>query len=202
MCASIEWFAGIRFININDSLNIGVNRREAGGVESGDYDIQASNHLWGGQVGARLRRTVNRFGWELTGKAGVYSNDAGQTQSATDFPNFALRPSTSAFGVTTAFVGEIDLSGIYRLSDAWSVKAGYDVIFVDNLVLAPDQLDFNFAASPSGNHLHSDGGLLLHGVNLALERDGRCPDLSVSQHGEEPIGQLRRCGRILVRRCR
>jgi len=168
-CGSLEWFAGIRYLDIDDKLNIGVERRENGGVEDGSYSIQASNHLIGGQIGARLRRTTNRFGWEVTGKAGVYANEAEQTQSVTDFPNFALRPTTSAAGSNAAFVGEINVSGIYRLTDHWSVKAGYNAIWIEGLALAPDQLDFNFATSPSGNQLHASGGMLLHGVNLGLE---------------------------------
>ena len=168
-CSSMEWFAGLRYLDIGNKLNMGVERRENGGVEDGSYNIQSGNHLIGGQLGARLRRTVNRFGWELTGKAGVYANDAEQTQSVTDYPSFALRPTTSAAGCNTAFVGEINFSGIYRLTDTWSVKAGYNAVWIEGLALAPDQLDFNFAASPSGNQLHTSGGLLLHGVNLGLE---------------------------------
>ncbi len=168
-CSSIEWFAGVRYLDIGNDLNIAVERREYGGVEDGSYNVQAGNHLIGGQLGARLRRTVNRFGWELTGKAGVYSNNADQTQTVIDFPNFPLRPTTSAQGCNTAFVGEINLSGIYRLTDVWSAKAGYNAIWIEGLAMAPDQLDFNFATSPSGNQLHSSGGLLLHGVNIGLE---------------------------------
>ena len=168
-CSSVEWFAGIRYLDIGGELNILAQRYENGGVEDGSYNIQASNHLIGGQLGARLRRTVNRFGWELTGKAGVYANDAEQTQTVIDYPNFPLRPTTTASGCNTAFVGEINVSGIYRLSETWSAKAGYNAIWIEGLALAPDQLDFNFATSPSGNLLHSSGGLLLHGANLGLE---------------------------------
>ena len=168
-CCSVEWFAGVRYLDIGNWLNMAVERNETGGVEEGSYNIRTSNHLIGGQIGARLRRTVNRFGWELTGKAGIYGNSAEQTQTVIDFPNFPLRPTTSASGSATAFVGEINLSGIYRLTDVWSAKAGYNAILIENLALAPDQLDFDFAASPSGTVLHRDGGLLLHGANVGLE---------------------------------
>ena len=77
-------------------LNIAVQRDENGGVEDGTYNIQTGNHLIGGQLGGTVRRTINRFGWEVTGKAGIYENDAEQTQSVIDFPNFPLRPTTSA----------------------------------------------------------------------------------------------------------
>ena len=68
-----------------------------------------------------------------------------------------------------AFVGEMNLSALYRLTDVWNLRAGYNLMWIGDLALAPDQLDFNFAASPSGNQLHNGGGMFLHGVNVGLE---------------------------------
>ena len=116
-----------------------------------------------------MRRSRGRFGWEATGKAGIFGNDAQQTQSVTDFPNFPLRPTVSSSGGGVAFVGEINLSALYRLTDVWNLRAGYNAMWIEGLALAPDQLDFNFAASPSGNQLHNGGGMFLHGVNVGLE---------------------------------
>jgi hypothetical protein len=168
-CQSLEWFAGLRYLDIGNDLDLVVQRREAGGVEQGNYSVLTGNRLIGGQVGARLRSTVDRFGWELTGKAGAYGNSAEQSQSVIDYPNFLLRPFTSASRNNTAFVGEINVSAIYRLTDALSLKAGYNVIWIQGLALAADQLDFNFANSTGGNGLNRDGGLLLHGANFGLE---------------------------------
>ncbi len=168
-CHSVEWFAGLRYIDIGNDLNIDVQRNEFGGVEEGNYTIHTENRLFGAQLGGRLRSTVNRFGFELTGEAGVYDNAAEQSQTVIDFPNFALRPTTSTAGDNVAFVSQINLSAIYRLTDIWSVKAGYNVIWIEGLALAPDQLDFNFASSPSGNQLTNTGGLFLQGANVGLE---------------------------------
>jgi Putative beta barrel porin-7 (BBP7) len=168
-CHSFEWFGGFRYLNIGEELNISAQRIVAGEVEEGAYNIRTANHLYGGQLGARLRRWGDRFGWEATGKAGIFGNDAQQTQSVTDFPNFPLRPTVSSSSGEVAFVGEINLSALYRLTNVWNLRAGYNVLWIEGLALAPDQLDFNFASSPSGNQLHDGGGMFLHGVNLGLE---------------------------------
>ena len=168
-CRSFEWFAGFRYIDLGQELNISAQKIVSGAVEDGAYDIRTANQLYGAQLGARLRRTWGRFGWEATGKAGVFGNDARQTQSATDFPNFALRPSVSSSRGEAAFVGELNLSGLYRLTDVWNLRAGYNIMWIGDLALAPDQLDFNFAASPSGNQLHNGAGMFLQGVNVGLE---------------------------------
>ena len=116
-----------------------------------------------------MRRWQNRFGWEAAGKAGIFANDAQQKQTVTDFPNFPLRPTVSSSRDGVAFLGEINPSALYRLTNVWNLRAGYNVIWIEGLALAPDQLDFNFATTPSGNQLHNDGGMFLHGVNVGLE---------------------------------
>jgi hypothetical protein len=169
-CRSFEWFAGFRYIDLGEELNISAQKTVSGGVEDGAYNIRTANQLFGAQLGARLRRSWGRFGWEATGKAGIFGNDARETQSVTDFPNnFPLRPSVSSSRGEVAFVGEMNLSALYRLTDVWNLRAGYSLMWIENLALAPDQLDFNFATSPSGNQLHTGGGMFLHGVNVGLE---------------------------------
>ena len=166
---SFEWFTGFRYINIGEDLNITAERDIAGGVEQGNYDIRTTNHLYGVQIGARERRTRGRFGWEATGKFGIFANDATQTQSVTDFPNFQLRPTVSSSGTQVAFIGDTNLSALYRLTEVWNLRAGYNLIWIEGLALAPDQLDFDFASATGGSQLHSGGGLFLHGVNVGIE---------------------------------
>ena len=56
-CRSSEWFAGFRYINLSEELNISAQRIVAGGLEEGSYDIRTTNHLYGVQLGMRERRT-------------------------------------------------------------------------------------------------------------------------------------------------
>lgn len=168
-CRSFTWFAGFRYLNLDEELNIAAQRIVAGGVEEGAYNIRTSNHLYGAQLGARVRRTRSRLGWEATGKAGVFCNDSEQEQSVTDFPNFPLRPTVSSSEGELAFVGEVNLSALYRLTDVWNVRAGYTAMWIEGLALAPDQLDFNFAAAQGGRRLDDGSGMLLHGANVGLE---------------------------------
>jgi hypothetical protein len=167
-CQSFEWFAGFRYLSLNERLDISAERTVSGGLEQGTYDIRTTNNLFGAQLGARWRRSQGRLGWEATVRAGVFGNSAQENQSVIDFPNFPLR-NASRSGGEAAFVGEVNLSAFYRLTDIWDLRAGYDVMWIEGLALAPDQLDFNFATSPSGDQLHNGGGMFLNGVNVGLE---------------------------------
>ncbi len=168
-CRSFEWFAGFRYLNLGEELNISAQKVVDGRVEDGTYNVRTANHLYGGQLGARMRRWRDRLGWEASGKAGIFANDAQQKQLVTDFPNFPLRPTVSSSSGGVAFVGEINVSGLYRLTDVWNLRAGYNALWIEGLALAPDQLDFNFASATGGTRLNNGGGLFLHGVNLGLE---------------------------------
>ncbi len=166
---SFSWFAGFRYLNFGDRLNIAAQGAGQFPGEQGAYRVRTTNNLYGAQLGARMRRTRGRFGWDATGQAGIYGNDAQQSQLVTDFPagSPALRNvSTSKAGV--AFVGQGNLSGLYALTNVWNLRAGYNVIWIEGLAQATDQLNFNFASS-SGNQVNNNGGVFLHGVNIGLE---------------------------------
>ncbi len=166
---SITWFSGFRYLNVNQRLNIVSQRTVANAIEQGSYNVRTQNNLFGGQLGARLRRTSGRLGWDASGFAGVFGNSAQQTQSVTDFPNFALRPSVTDSKGGVAFVGGGNLSGLYSLTKALNLRAGYNTIWIEGLALAPDQLDFNLAAAQAGSRINNNGGMFLHGANVGLE---------------------------------
>jgi hypothetical protein len=165
---SFEWFVGLRYINLEENLDLWAEREERGGTETGQYGINARNNLYGAQCGASIRRGCGRLRWEATGKVGIYGNDAYQSQYIIDYPDFELRPWISAERGLAAFAGELNLSLIYKLNDVWGIRGGYNLMWIEGLALAPNQLDFTFD-SASGSGLNSHGGLFLHGVNLGLE---------------------------------
>ena len=167
-CRSWEWMVGFRYLSLRETLDVFGTRIVSGAPETGDYNIQTHNDLYGAQFGARFRRCLGRLSWEATGKAGIYGNDAGQAQFVQDYPNFALRPAIGAGEGRVAFLGELNLTAIYQLNDTWGLRAGYNLIFIDGLALAPDQLDFTFT-STSGSVVNSGRNLVLQGVNVGLE---------------------------------
>jgi hypothetical protein len=47
------------------------------------------------------------------------------------------------------------------------VMAGYNLLWLDGIALAPDQLDFR-VTSDAGEHLDQDGEVFFHGWSLGL----------------------------------
>ena len=122
-----------------------------------------------GQTGARIRQAWSNFGWDATAKAGIFGNAASQSQLVTDFPpGFVLRNTQSASHGQVAFVTDINLSAFYQLNSIWSLRGGYNLLWVQGVAIAPNQLDFTDTAS-SGSVLHSTGGFFAHGVSAGVQ---------------------------------
>jgi len=67
-----------------------------------------------------------------------------------------------------AMVADLNISAIYKLNCTWAIRAGYNLMWIEGIATAPDQLDFTDTAQ-SGTVIQTKGGEFFHGVNLGLE---------------------------------
>jgi hypothetical protein len=163
---SIEWIAGFRYLNLDEDFSI---TAFDSGEGTTDYSIETENNLYGAQFGGRYRRCSGCLGCEMTLKGGVFANDVEQSQDPIiDFSNFVRRTGRGSDEVEAAFVGDLNVTLIWQFCELWGLRAGYNVIWLEGVALAPDQLDFTYSAN-SGRKLDADGGVFLHGVNVGLE---------------------------------
>ncbi|MFO0902863.1 MAG: BBP7 family outer membrane beta-barrel protein [Pirellulales bacterium] len=165
---SIEWLAGLRYLTLDEQLQINGRRFETVDYETGYYHIDARNDLYGVQTGLRSRVCRGRWAAEGVAKAGLFANQAGQTQTVIDYPNFPLRPTVGDSGTSMAFVGELGFTAIYQLNHTWGLRAGYDLIWLQGVALAPSQLDYSFTPE-SGTSYERGDGLFLHGFRFGVE---------------------------------
>ncbi len=159
-----SWLAGFRYLNLDEDFNIRANDFNTGGS---DYRVEAENNLFGGQLGARLAGCRGRFAWDLTGKAGVFGNAGRQHTFVGDFDNTFVIRDVAGRRNNVALVADITFNAQWQLCDTWSVRAGYNVIWVEGVVLAPDQLDFTDTPL-SGTAVDNGGGIFLHGAHVGL----------------------------------
>ena len=131
------------------------------------YRVRSRNNMFGGQVGSRARWTWNRWALEGWAKVGLLGNAQTQLQDALiDYKFEPTRPAWKTSGAEVGFVGDLNVSAVYRLNDVWGIRAGYSTVWITGLALAPDQFDFtdtDFAGIAGG------GGMFLSGANLGLE---------------------------------
>jgi hypothetical protein len=161
-CPYVMWLAGFRYFQLDERFDI---LSTVTGTGSSIYDIRTDNDLFGGQLGVRLRGCTTRFEWDLTAKAGAFDNSVGQEQSV-DAAGALLR-STGNHIADWAFVGDLGANASFYICKNWCAMAGYNVMWVDGVALAPNQLDFT-TNSGAGGGLNRQGNVLYQGAHVGL----------------------------------
>jgi hypothetical protein len=160
---NLAWLIGFRYFELADKFNLTFTDNQTG---SSAYKISSYNNLFGGQIGGRVGHACGKWGYDLTGKAGVYGNYIHSSQIVQDFSGFTERNATTTGG-QLSFLGELGLNGNYEFSPNWSLRGGYQVYWVEGLALAPNQLDFTDTPT-SGTTLNKTGGMFMQGAHAGL----------------------------------
>jgi hypothetical protein len=134
------------------------------------YDVRTSNNLVGFQIGQEIVASINqffRFGGEV--KYGIFGNDMEMTSNIKS----GLGGDRFEFvdNADVSFVGEANVYGLLRLASFATMRAGYTVLFVEGISLAPEQIDFSnpFVTGTRGFSFNDNGNAFYHGFNAGLE---------------------------------
>lgn len=171
---------GVRYLNVSEDFALSGASRTLGIFET--TQATTSNNLVGFQVGAGLARSLGPiFGLAARGKAGLFMNFAEE-----HLRNLSISPAGSnvrfdarSAGASAASVVEAGLFLTCQLFPGISLRGGYEVLFVNRLALAPEQLgavNFDLATVPTtinpgvtGNFLNDRGSAIYQGPSAGLE---------------------------------
>ena len=104
--------------------------------------------------------------FDFEGKFGVFANAARQDQTVIDSDGFVLRDAGGKER-QAAFVGEVGSYLFIPMGSHFTGRLGYTAIWVDELALAPNQLDFTDTPT-SGTTLNKTGGMFMQGAHAGL----------------------------------
>lgn len=161
---NLAFLAGFRYLELNEDIRTQVT----GPPGTALYNIDTDNRLYGFQIGVDGRLwSCGRFRLDGLGKAGIYGNAARHSE-VIEFP-----PGIPVFGpvnqrrTQTAFVGEIGLTGIYQLTECLSVRGSYQLMWVNGVALASDQVEVANFSTNTG--IATNGDAFYHGAVVGLE---------------------------------
>lgn len=180
-----SWLAGVRYLYLLEDFEYRTIGGDADLVTPGlqsrgsmDYDVRARNSLTGFQLGGdawlNLVPGVN-VGADI--KAGVYGNYANQSTSivaTTTAPANTTTLTEDVDGNDVALVADANLYFMWRLDPHWTLRAGYSFLFLDGVVLGPE----NFNAEPPNiltggaaraATINDNGNIFYHGGFAGLE---------------------------------
>ncbi len=163
-----SFLAGVRFFNLHEGFTY------AGFTPNfvGQTNIQTRNNMVGSQIGFQLTAPIKeKFSIRWDGKAGIFLNSAEQRTVITRYNNaLGVRDINYAEAVNKigpAFVGEVNIVGAYRLNCRWTLYAGYQMLWVESLALAPNNFNPNFPTStgrPGTQTIDNDGRAFYQGA--------------------------------------
>ena len=166
-CHCVDWLAGFVWAGLDERA--GLTTVCCDPPEPTRYAVRSSTNYFGPQVGMRGRRQWNRWAVEGFWKTAVCGTSAYQAADPIlSEGDVVVRDAQSATTGGVAFIGSLNGTLVYRLTDVWGIRAGYNLIWLTNGALAPVQWDFTDTDS-SGSRINDNGTLFLSGVNLGLE---------------------------------
>lgn len=146
------------------------------GVSTATFQVSADNDLAGFQLGGDATYVIRQgIRLQTEGKVGIFNNDIDvQTTFATSDDNPA--PFTEAFSNNqVAFITDARLTLIVDVLPSVSIKAGYDVLFLNSIATAVDNI--NFTGIPAGvtgigarvPAFADESDAVFHGAHIGLE---------------------------------
>ena len=156
---------GFRYMELSEEFNINSFDSDTG---RSDFSVETDNFLWGAQVGFRAEYEFYAVGVEVIGKVALFDNAGYQRNILRDFNNIILIRDADSVGAQLASAGELGISATMPLTEVFTLRAGYNILVIGGLALAPEQLDLN-ADVDAGTSLNQDGEILAHGMNIGIE---------------------------------
>jgi len=164
----VDWIGGFRWANLQDAAVLAIPPKMS--PQPSTYSVNATSNLFAAQVGTRGRMAFEQWALEGWMKIGIAGTALSQSQSIFDAtkPPKPYREPMASDTAGMGMIADMNLSAIYRFNDVWGLRAGYNLMWLTGVALAPDQ--WNFAASrTAGTAIDGTGSVFLSGANLGLE---------------------------------
>jgi len=165
--AMVDWLMGFRWAGLEEQAAINLS---GAGPTTSRYAVRSSSNLFGGQVGVRGRIDWERWGLEGQAKAALAGVTLSQSQSpVTDaVTGDVFRSARGAQGSDVGGIFDWNVTLVRHLNDVWSVRAGYTMLWLTGVALAPDQFDFS-TSTVAGTTVVGDKTVWLQGATVGLE---------------------------------
>ncbi|TWT55073.1 hypothetical protein Pla22_27270 [Rubripirellula amarantea] len=160
--ANFSWMFGARYFSLDESFRL----TGTDGNFVSNYDIDTQNDMFGGQLGASIEETIvaGFLRGHVTGKVGIFGNEASSDSMLRDVNNTVEFRSSSVSNTDAAFLGDVDAGITACVSEMFQVRAGYQMLWLNDVALAPEQFQGN-AASPE-QPINSSGKLFMSGAYI------------------------------------
>lgn len=169
-CSALTLIGGLRYLNVDESFRLAsIDATDGNGL----LTIDTENHALGLQIGALLEHETCRWRFGLSAKGGVFGNLSesdlflfDSNYSGLDSVAVSVEQDDEDIG----FIGELNLTANYHLCGGISVRGGYQVMWIDGVALAAEQVGNGAAPGAfQAPSIDSDGSVLYDGGFIGLQ---------------------------------
>jgi hypothetical protein len=159
---------GFRYIEFREHLGF---QSTADATGTSNAEIGTYNRMFGAQIGLRMNYIGELADWEFNLKGGMYQNDQVNSTLIRDNNNTVLIRNTRTGGQNEAYEAEATLAVNYRISNSLKARFGYQLMYIGEIALAPDQIDENRTAAGNITGFINDahGDMFLRGFTGGVE---------------------------------
>ncbi len=169
----LRYTVGFRYLQYDESLNANLAAFPIGAVGA-LVDAGSENKLYGLQVGVASNALfcVPQTGFRIDGfaKTGVSDNSAKSRLSLQQPPGAFLGTAMDA-DQELAFISELGLYGSVSVTRNISIRAGFQLLWMEGLALAPEQIPVTGRLNAGGvtpTSIDLDGGVFYQGWNAGV----------------------------------
>ncbi len=174
------WLAGFRYVRMTEDFTFSAHQIDVLGQRTltGGVDWSSENDLLGFQLGGDAWACVRqgmRVGVE--GKTGVYNNRF-KFGANNNSVSAVIDPQLPEDGNQVAFVAEGGVSFVVDILPSWSLKGGYEALYINSVVALQDNIDttqyFNGGVASNNPRalapaLNTQGSVFYHGFHGGVE---------------------------------
>lgn len=160
-----EYLVGLRYFDLIERVRWNAFDFDGAADTSGFYDIDTDNDMFGFQLGGGFTYEHGRWSAGISTKLGVYLNDVTSNTAfaRTDMPNNDF--TTDSRNTTFSFINQSDVTLRWYMRPNLSLKAGWEMMYVTSVALAPHQINFR----PDENQVVYTGDPFYNGAVFGFE---------------------------------
>lgn len=157
---SLSGIFGARYFRLTESFKLTMIRPP----DKSTYSIHTKNHVYGAQLGLDFQMNpTNWLSWEAYAKVGVFGNKTDQKQFMGDLDNTVVLRDSERDKTQWGYFADVNAQVGFRFLRHFYLHAGYEMIFLTGLAIAPEQVD-RHTRSSAGRKDYTHGNAIIHGM--------------------------------------
>ena len=164
--------AGLRYFNLNEGFDwtaSGIDTDNDAGTpgEDGSIRIETDNNMFGTQLGFSWNYETARWSGGLRAKGGMFVNNVDvKFDSVVPVADSSVVSDAALAADEFGFIGEAAVIGKWHLRPNFSLRVGFETLFLTSTALAPHQISF-IPGGPTG--ISSSGDATYLGGSIGFE---------------------------------